>query len=350
MHNTHTSINIIDYCEQMLRKEIVVNKDYQRSSKIWPVPARSFLIESILLNYPIPKLYLHQVTDLKSRKTIKYIVDGQQRSYSILEFYQNEYAISRTSEIEEVKGKTFDQLPDDYKQNFISYPLSIDLFSSATDDEIREVFRRINSYTVPLNPEEKRHSEYQGDLKWFIYKLSKRYDPSLVNMGVFRDKQLIRMADAKLFSEITYSFLHGITTTTSPNLNKLYIENDDEFPQAKLVEERINYSMKTILEWPEIHNTALMRPHIFYALVLAITHLKKPVDVFLEKYKPAGHPKKRDTIITNLSSLADSLEDHENVSGKFNDFVLASTKTTNDVNRRTVIFKWLCKAIELEKI
>lgn len=350
MHTIHTTYSITDYCDAMLRKEIVVNRDYQRSEKVWPVSARSFLIESVLLNYPVPKLYLHQVTDLKSRKTIKYIVDGQQRSYGILEFFQNKYALSRTSEIEEVKGKTFEQLPDEYKQNFISYALSVDLFVSATDDEIREAFRRINSYTVPLNAEEKRHSLYQGEFKWFIYKLSKNYDPSLINMRVFKDRQLVRMADAKLFSEITFAFLNGITTTTASNLDRLYRDYDLEFSGAKQIEDRINYSIKTILEWPEIHDTALMRPYMFYALVLAVAHVKKPVDTLRDKYESVGRSNKRENIVTNLTTLAEALEEPEMAGQKYKDFILASVKTTNDARRRTIIFRWLCRALELEMI
>jgi hypothetical protein len=75
-----TNYTIADYCAAMQRKEIVVNSDYQRSDKVWPPAARSFLIETILLNYSMPKLSLYQVTDVKSRKTYKEIVDGQQRS------------------------------------------------------------------------------------------------------------------------------------------------------------------------------------------------------------------------------------------------------------------------------
>ena len=43
----------------------------------------------------------------------------------------------------------------------------------ATPDQIRETFRRINSYTVPLNPEEHRHAVFQGDFKWFMHDLTK---------------------------------------------------------------------------------------------------------------------------------------------------------------------------------
>jgi hypothetical protein len=351
MHITPTTYTIIDYCTAMDRKEIVVNRDYQRSDKVWPAAARSFLIESILLGYPIPKLYLYQVTDLKSRKTIKHIVDGQQRSYTILDFYQNKFALSRTSGLDDAKGKIFDQLSTEYQQKFVDYPVSVDLFVAASPEEIREVFRRINSYTVPLNPEEKRHSQFQGEFKWFIYKLSKAYDQTFVSLGVFKDKQLVRMADAKLLSEITYAFLNGITTTTAPTLDKMYREYDDDFPDAKSIQGRISQAISIILEWPEIHNSPLMKPHMFYGLVLATSHLNNPVDKLLKEYEPARPSKpQRETTIANLTALAEALEEPERAPVKFHKFLLASARTTNDAKRRGIIFDSLCRAIELEKI
>jgi hypothetical protein len=68
----------------MREKSIIVNHDYQRSDKVWPPAARSYLIETILLGFPIPKLSLYQTTDLKTKKTKKEIVDGQQRSQVML--------------------------------------------------------------------------------------------------------------------------------------------------------------------------------------------------------------------------------------------------------------------------
>ena len=54
-----TSYTVADYCAAMTNGEIIVNRDYQRSDKVWPPAARSYLIESILLDYPIPKLFLY---------------------------------------------------------------------------------------------------------------------------------------------------------------------------------------------------------------------------------------------------------------------------------------------------
>lgn len=351
MKITPTTFTIVDYCTAMTRKEIIVDRAYQRSAQVWPHAARSFLIESILLGYPIPKLYLYQQTDLKSRKTIKHIVDGQQRSFTILDFYENKLKMSRSSELTEVSGKTFEELGEEYQQKFVDYALSTDLFVSASPEEIREVFRRINSYTVPLNPEEKRHSRWQGAFKWFIYNLSRKFSQSFVNMGVFNDKHLIRMADDKLLSEISFALLKGITTTTAPNLDKMYKEFDDVFPHAKMIEGRIVEAINTILGWPEIHNTELMKPHIFYGLILAVSHLNKPVDRLVELYAAGGRSKPtRETAIGNLTALSEALEEPETSPKKFEDFILASARTTNDAKRRAKIFECLCKAIALETI
>ena len=56
-------LTIADYCSAMSRHEIETNREYQRSDKVWPPAARSFLIETILLGYPVPKIFLFQKVD-----------------------------------------------------------------------------------------------------------------------------------------------------------------------------------------------------------------------------------------------------------------------------------------------
>ena len=80
----------------------------------------------------------------------------------------------------------------------------------STPADIREVFRRINSYNVPLNPEEQRHASYQGLFKWFIHRLTRRFDKHFVEMGMLSSKQIVRMGDAKILTELCHSFLKGI--------------------------------------------------------------------------------------------------------------------------------------------
>ena len=65
--------SVADYCEGMEAGRIVVNHDYQREEGIWGAFARSYFIESIILGYPIPKIFLYTRFDLKSRRSIKEI-------------------------------------------------------------------------------------------------------------------------------------------------------------------------------------------------------------------------------------------------------------------------------------
>ena len=347
MQITHTNIPVADYCQAMNRHEIKVNRDYQRSDKVWPPVAKSYLVETILLNYPIPKLFLFQKTDLRSRQTYKEVVDGQQRSLAILDFFRDEFQLSRSSEIAEAAGKRYSELDEELQQTFLSYSLSVDLVVSANSDNIREIFRRINSYTVPLNPEEKRHSIYQGEFKWFVHELSKTYDQCLVDLGVLKEKQLIRMADTKLYSEIIHALLNGITRTNAKLLDKLYEGHDDEFQEKKEVTKNIEHAIDFILNIADIHGGPLMRPYNFYSLVLAIIHMKNPIRGFRPLYEPQT-PYEYDSnfVVTNLTLLAQVLENPEDTDAKFKEFVSATSTYTHYKEKREQRFKWFCKALE----
>ena len=76
-------MSVADYCHDYNNGKISVNDDYQRNVGLWTAQARSFFIESILLEFPIPKLYLHARLDLRSRQQVKEVVDGQQRTQAL---------------------------------------------------------------------------------------------------------------------------------------------------------------------------------------------------------------------------------------------------------------------------
>ena len=116
-----TPQSIADYCKSLSRKEIIVNRQYQRNNKVWPEIARSFLIETILLGYPIPKFFLYQKVDRTSKSSYREIVDGQQRTMAIEDFFNNQLRMSKKSEHKEFAGLTYDELPEQYQDKFLGY-------------------------------------------------------------------------------------------------------------------------------------------------------------------------------------------------------------------------------------
>ncbi len=332
MDHISTNYTAADYCAAMDRNELIVNREYQRSEKVWPDIARSFLIETMLLGFPMPKIYLYSVTDLKNRRTVKEIVGGQQRSMAIKDFFDDKFVLSRKLETEDLAGKKFSELEDDWKKRFITYSISADLFVSATDEEVRETFRRMNSYTVPLNPEEQRHAEFQGAFKWFVQRLAKANQGIFVRAGIFGDKLLIRMQDLKLICEIIHAMLFGIRTTNKKALYNLYAENDEKFNDQQKVRRYFDYAFEAVSNLKSIHGTNLMKPYMTYSLVLAIIHskygLKKLTGLGQGKFRGSFNPK---IFEEHLLELDESLEtpDEEIERSKFKAFILASKERTN---------------------
>jgi hypothetical protein len=55
-------MTVAAYCASIDRGDVKVNRDYQRSDKVWPESARGYLIETIILGFPLPKMYLYPLT------------------------------------------------------------------------------------------------------------------------------------------------------------------------------------------------------------------------------------------------------------------------------------------------
>ena len=350
MNKQSSHFTVADYCKGMKRNEIVVNRNYQRSDHVWPDAARSYLIETILKGFPIPKLYLYQVTDVKSRETRKEIVDGQQRSVAILDFYEDKLKLSKLAENEDIRNKKYSELEEDEKQAFLDYGIDVDLFVSATPAEVVEVFRRMNSYTVPLNPEEQRHACYQGKFKWFINDLADKLEAIFLETGIFKEKQLVRMGDNKLLTELCDSLLNGIRTTNKKILDDLYRTLDEKFTEKDEFYSRMTHAFTLIRQLESIHDTALMKPYMIYSLVQAITHCTKPVQKLNPLFKsPKTKMLAVDFIVPNLTILAQAA-DQEEPEGKYSNFIKASTEKTNTRENRGTRFKWFCRALTNEHI
>jgi hypothetical protein len=343
MKLTTTLYTIAEYCGQMSRDEIIVNHEYQRSQRVWPPAARSYLIDTILLGYPVPKLTLYQRTDLLSRQTTKEVVDGQQRSQAILSFLNGKMRLSSRSPN---AGRTFAKLDERDQHNFLEYNLAADVVSGVTDVEIRDIFRRINSYTVPLNDAEKRHAVFQGEFKWFVVDLTEAYAGTLKRIGVFGERQLTRMADAQLFAEIVRAMISGIATSQPEDMEELYKRHEDAFPEMDDVRARIDAVLDRLVGWPDLHSGPLMRPYNFYSLFLAIAHLQNPLPSLttayaLEQSRDVNDP----GFLANLAVLADALDEPENYPD-LEEFVNAASQATNVAGKRLIRFEWFCTASE----
>ena len=275
---------VAKFCAELDDHSVIVNRDYQRMPGVWPRDAQSFLIETILLGYPIPKLTLYEHTDLRSRLTVTELVDGQQRATAIQSFFRNELRLSRSLEfVPDAAGHTYDSLSPELQGRFLTYSLGFDSLVDTNPSQIREAFRRINSYEVPLNPEEQRHARYQGAFKWLIYRLARDYGDDLKRWGTFSESNLVRMADMKLIAELAHAVHIGIKTTNKRSLDNLYKEFEKSHPDREAPFEfgdiftaEIASAFAFIRSLEALWGSVVLAKHYsMYSLVLAVIHAEK---------------------------------------------------------------------------
>ncbi|WP_460942889.1 DUF262 domain-containing protein [Okibacterium endophyticum] len=332
-----------------------MNRDYQRSDTVWPLVAKSFLIETILLDYPVPKMSLHQKLDIVSRDVHKEIVDGQQRSRAIRDFYEGKLRLSRTTLAAEFAGRTLSELSEEAQAQFLNYGLNFDIFVNARDEEVREVFRRMNSFTVPLNPEETRHATFQGPFKWFVHRISRDYDVAFESAGVFTEKQINRMSDAKLLTEILHTLSKGFATTTKASLTALYRDNNTTFEYEEELDSTLRSGLDAVLFDAEIQGTALMKSYNFYSLVLAHIYVADlweiPGDNFnfpeIESFESGNRQANLLMLDAAVSDAAEAAEhgDPEEEDSEFAEFVSAAKDRTNVASQRQRRFEFFVSAL-----
>lgn len=148
------------------KETLSFNHPIQRISGQWDNEQQSLLIHSLLANYPVPSVYIHKLesveVDGKGKHSYSYsVLDGKQRMTTVFSYINGEFALGEDVPdviIEgasyEIAGKYFADLADDVRQEILRFRFNITCFEDVTDEEIEEIFFRLNNST-PLTKAQK---------------------------------------------------------------------------------------------------------------------------------------------------------------------------------------------------
>ncbi|MER6569752.1 DUF262 domain-containing protein [Streptomyces sp. NPDC001093] len=152
----------------VLAEAIDIDPAYQRRER-WSVEKQSALIESFLINIPIPPVYLSE--EDYGRYSV---IDGKQRITAIHKFLTGRLVLKGIVELPELNGRTFDQIPTALKQTLTVRPyLRVVTLLKQSDPELKyEVFTRLNSGGERLEAQEVRNVAFRGPLNDLIYELA----------------------------------------------------------------------------------------------------------------------------------------------------------------------------------
>ena len=298
----YSTAELVDWFKS---KILIVNKEYQRGSGLWPNAAKSYFIDTILRDYPFAKEY---------------------------------------------SGMYFSDLDEESQNLFWAYTISVDVIRNANRSEILQMFRRMNAYTLPLKEAEKRHSEFFGEFKDWVNRVLDSYGSLLVDWKVYTSRQIVRMADAEFITDLALALNEGVVSTSPSKLRTLYEENDDNFNRLEEFQEKLTGALETTIEnFSELQGTHAMKPHVFHSFICALIHNKYGLPGYEEtiKIEPIGEFFiDRETAVAAMNTLASAHEEKDE--GKYGEYVRAASEGGNRAAQRATRIRWICKALRGE--
>ena len=228
MKTTATNRRVRELLTGLRDGTLIPRPEFQRRL-VWSNRDRVAFIETVILGYPFPEIYVAAgEVDLESGEANEMLVDGQQRVTTL-----NQYFTGAPDLRLPAKLKPYSGLSKAEKEHFLQYDVVIRDLGQLSIDNIREVFRRINSTRYSLNAMEIHNARYGGQYKEFAEALAQ--GPFFENHRIFSPGDIRRMLD-------TLFVLQVLTTVLSTYFNRDseiegYLQNyNDEFPAATTTE------------------------------------------------------------------------------------------------------------------
>ena len=281
----------------LVQKHIFI-PEFQRRY-VWSDTTASRLIESLIIQCPIPVIYLNQEKDERLS-----VIDGNQRIISLQRFHDNQFPLKGLTTYPELEGLYFFELDSRFQRHILNRTLRCIVITKETHPQIKfDVFERLNSGAVKLTPQELRHGIYNGSFMKLIAELGKNKAwKSLINRGT--DK---RMKAEELVIRF-FAFHHNMINYKQPLSGFLNdfseINREISEQQKSQFTELFNKTVKNIVnlygnlafkvfnkEFNPINN---FNAALFDAELLAISHLKNEI-IITEK--------ERNTFLKKLSVL-----------------------------------------------
>jgi hypothetical protein len=328
--------------DRYLEGSLTIKPPYQRKP-VWTARQKSYLIESLLLRLPIPELYIQEAHSPEGATSYA-VVDGQQRIRTVFQFMGSEidpeeeqyngFALDKLPATSPFHNITFQELSDADKAAFYGYSFTVRFLRTPSDDEVRDMFRRLNKFLSPLNPQELRNATYTGPFVQLALRLAE--DDYWVDSRIVLPADIRRMMDVEYVSQLLIGVLHGPQGGGSRTIDQYYEQYEDyedEFPEQRDAERRFARTLQTIKAiLPGIRETRWSNRADFYSLFVATAHLLRD-----RKQRAGQQTAVRGALIDFAARVATRLGDEEaKVPRDVAAYVAAVARGANEKSRRGI--------------
>lgn len=264
------SFSLRNVLDMIVDGDLELAPDFQRN-RVWKNVQKSSLIESILLQIPLPAFYFAQDNEGMLR-----VVDGLQRLSTVQDFVSEPggFGLSGLEYLENIKGKKFSELPAPWRRRIHNTQIVVHVIDPTTPTDVKyDIFKRINTGGSPLNHQEIRHCMSKDRSRNFLRRCTHLAEFDEVTNGKLRDH--VRMNDREMVLRFCAFELLGQDAyaekfrAMEPFLEEATTMLDDErrVPEGRLDElaERFQRSMSNAYE--------VFGTHAFRKWPLGVEHL-----------------------------------------------------------------------------
>ena len=331
---------------------LAIKPPFQRKP-VWADRQKCYLIESILMGLPVPEIYIQQTINSEGN-AIYAVVDGQQRIRTVLQFIgsetdpneaeHNKFQLDKLEITSRYRDISFADLLEPKKKEFYGYNIAVRFLNTDRDEDVRDMFKRLNKFLTPLNPQELRNATYTGPFVGLVETLAD--DDYWTENRIFTPAFIRRMRDLEFVSELVIGVLHGPQGGRAADIDEYYIQYEDyetEFPEQKRAKRTYDRTLEIIKElFPSIKDFRWGNRTDFYTLFIAIASLLR------EGKKP---PKKLDRMKNELIKFGSNVNKRlgdENFKATKDaiDYVRAVEKGANDKLRRAARHEVMTQLVE----
>jgi len=220
--------SIFELYRQYQKGNLDLQPGFQRL-QVWDNSKSSRLIESVLLEVPIPVIYLSEESDGKYS-----VIDGQQRLNAFIKFLENNLRLSGLTILAELNGKKFQEIPKNLQDKFENATIRIIEIRKESDPDVKfEIFERLNTGAVQLNAQELRNCIYRGRYNELLKELSGNKDFQFL-LGLKEPHN--RMQDRELILRF-FAFYHNTYFKYTPPMKRFLNKEMEKYRNLNDAEE-----------------------------------------------------------------------------------------------------------------
>jgi len=255
-----TFYKVADFISWKKKEGLILSPFFQRRS-VWNKGAKSFLIDTIYKELPIPIIFLRdRGINRRTYEPIREVIDGQQRLRTIISYIASElledynpatddFTVSKTHN-KDLADENFGNLDDEIQDRILNYQFNVHILASnVADRDVIQIFRRMNSTNFTLKKQELLNAQYFGEFKTSQYNLAAEQLEKWRSWKMFSEDDIARMQEVELTSELTITMIEkrilGKSTTLIENF---YKRNEENFENRKEIESRFRSTIEFIFQ------------------------------------------------------------------------------------------------------